>query len=140
MEKQLMIGGQALVQMGSSRSTNDTNYLINDESSKLAFIHDTAANVDYCNASGNKFFAEVWEMEKNNIGPLASPQALLELKAYSFVQHALNYQWNKLNDAEYDIKFLVLTQGVSQLKIVGKHITKGQMEEVKKVIASAKRN
>jgi len=128
-----------LVKLGSSRSTVDTDYLVKDADSKMAFIHDQVNNIDYINANGNQFFAEVWEMEKNNIGELASPQALLELKAYSFVQHALNYSWMKLAATEFDIKFLVLTQGVSELKIVNKFITPGQLEEVKKVIASAKR-
>ena len=137
MEKQLMIGGQALVQLGSSRNTHDTDYLINDDSSKLAFVHDKAANVDYCNAAGNKFFAAVWEMEKANIGPLASPQALLELKAYSLVQHCLNGNWKKADDAEYDIKFLVRTFSLTGVKLVNKFVSAGELSEINKVIKSA---
>ncbi len=139
MEKQLLIGGQALVNLGSSRSTKDTDYLINDTKSKLAFIHDIDNNIDYCNANGLKFFAEIWEMEKNNIGPIASPQALLELKAFAFVQNCLQGFWKKANDAEYDIKFLVLEFGLSKIKITNKYISKGELEEVNKVINSAKR-
>ena len=90
MKKQLLIGGQALVKLGSSRTTLDTDYLISDAENGLAFMHDKENNIDYCNANGNKFFKEIWEMEENNNGEMASAQALLELKAYSFVQHCLN--------------------------------------------------
>ena len=94
--KKLLIRGQALIKLGNDRSTNDTDYIVNNIDSKEAFIFDKANNVDYINANGNKFFAEVWKMEANNNGEIASPQALLELKAYSLVQHCLNGFWSKL--------------------------------------------
>jgi hypothetical protein len=136
--KQLMIGGQALVALGSSRSTVDTDYLINDKTSKLPFQHDTASNIDYCNANGLKFFAAVWKHEAKNIGPLASPQALLELKAFSFVQNCLNGHWSKADDAEYDIKFLVRKFGLRELKIANKFISEGELHEVNRIIQSVK--
>jgi hypothetical protein len=139
MTKQLMIGGQALVQLGSSRTTNDTDYLVNDTTSKLAFTHDKEANVDYCNANGNAFFAAIWKSEEKNIGPLASPQALLELKAYSLVQHCINRSWGKADDAEYDMKFLVRAFGLKGVSIVKKHITAGELSEVEKVINSVRK-
>lgn len=135
-EKQLMIGGEALVQLGSSRSTVDTDYLINDTSSKLAFSHDKENNIDYCNANGNKFFGAIWKMEKKNIGPIASPQALLELKAYALVQHSLNGNWKKADESEFDIKFLVRTFGLKEVKIVNKYISEGELSEVNKLIKS----
>lgn len=138
-QKQLMIGGQALVQLGSDRKTLDTDYLVNDPASRLAFIHDKAANVDYCNANGNKFFAEIWKMEAKNIGPIASPQALLELKAYSFVQHCLNGFWAKADAAEYDMKFLVRAFNLAGVKIVKKYISAGELAEVEKVINSVRK-
>lgn len=113
-----MIGGQALVALGSSRATHDTDYLVNDLSSKLAFSHDKAKNEDYCNANGNKFFAAVWKAEAKNIGPLASPQALLELKAYSLVQHCLAGHWSKADSDEFDIKFLCREFGLTGVKLV----------------------
>jgi hypothetical protein len=137
--KQLMIGGQALVKLGSSRSTFDTDYLINDVNSKVAFIHDPEKNIDYCNANGNDFFADVWEMEKNNNGEIASPQALLELKAYSFVQHCLNGFFKKADEAEYDLKFLAREFNLSKIKIANKHISEGELREVNKVITSLKK-
>jgi hypothetical protein len=117
----------------------DVDYLINDTTTPLAFIHDKANNTDYVNANGHKFFAAMWEMEANNIGPLASPAALLQLKAFSFVQHCLQGHWNKVNSDEFDIKFLVLNCQVSELDIVSKYITKGQLEEVKKIIKSVRK-
>ena len=139
MKKQLMIGGQALVKMGSSRTTADTDYLVNDLSSKFAFSHDSATNTDYCNANGNLFFAAIWNMEKNNNGEIASPQALLELKAYSLVQHCLNGFFKKADDAEFDIKFLVREFNLTSVKIANKFMSAGELSEVNKIISSVRK-
>jgi hypothetical protein len=88
--KKLMIGGAALVKLGSSRSTQDVDYLVCDKSTDDNFIHDKEKNIDYINANGHPFFEEIWQAEKNNIGEIASPQSLLELKAFAFVQLCLN--------------------------------------------------
>ena len=138
-EKQLMIGGQALVKLGSNRSTSDTDYLINDLTNQNAFIHDKDENIDYCNADANKFFAEIWKMESKNFGELASPQALLELKAYSFVQHCLNGHFRKSDDAEFDIKFLVRNFNLTGIKIANNFISAGELSEVEKIIKSVKK-
>lgn len=139
MTKQLMIGGQALVKLGSSRMTVDTDYLINDNTSKVAFIHDKGKNIDYCNANGNKFFADIWKMEKNNNGEIATPQALLELKAYSFVQHCLNGHFKKADEAEFDIKFLVREFNLTNIKIANKYMSEGELSEVDKIIGSVRK-
>lgn len=140
MEK-LLIGGQALVKLGSSRTTKDTDYLVNDLGSKSAFLHDTANNVDYCNANGLKFFKEVWEMEKKGGGikEMASPQALLELKAFSLTQNVRNGHFQKADDAEYDIKFLVRNFNLKALKIANKHIDAGSLNHIKSLIESVKK-
>jgi hypothetical protein len=137
-QKQLMIGGQALVKLGSNRTTADTDYLVNDVTSKLAFIHNIESNIDYCNANANLFFAEVWKMEKNNNGEIASPQALLELKAYCLVQHCLNGFFKKADDAEFDIKFLVRSFNLKSVSIVKKYVSAGELSEIQKVISSVK--
>jgi hypothetical protein len=137
--KKLMIGGQALVKLGSNRSTLDVDYLVNDLNSNSAFSHNLAANTDYCNANGNAFFAKVWEMEANNNGEIATPQALLELKAYAFVQHCQNGFWKKADDCEFDIKFLVRQFNLSSIKIASKYMTPGELSEVIKVINSVKK-
>lgn len=134
-----MIGGQALVKLGSTRQTKDTDYLINDKSSKLPFVHDKEKNIDYCNANGNKFFSEVWKMEKNNNGEIASPQALLELKAYSLVQHCLNGFYKKADESEFDMKFLVREFNLTTVSIVNKYVTTGELSEIEKVIKSVRR-
>jgi hypothetical protein len=137
--KQLLIGGQALVKLGSNRSTLDTDYLINNAESKVAFSHDKDNNIDYCNANGNPFFKDIWNLEINNIGEIASPQALIELKAYAFVQHCLNGFWKKADDAEFDIKFLVREFNLKDIKIANKYISVGELREVNKIIKSVKK-
>ncbi|RYF78736.1 MAG: hypothetical protein EOO39_00590 [Cytophagaceae bacterium] len=132
-----MIGGQALRQLGSPRHTEDTDYLICDKLDKRAFRHDAKANVDYCNANGNKFFAAVWKMEAKNHGPLASPQALIELKAYAIVQHYKNGNFRKAAESEHDIKWLVNTYGLRTITIVRAFITEGEQSEIIKIINEA---
>ncbi len=139
MEKQLLIGGQALVDLGSSRRTEDSDYLINDATSKLPFIKDAAANIDYCNANGHKFFAEIWKMEAGNIGPIASPQALLELKAFALVQHCRSHHFQKADNDEFDMKFLVRNFNLKGVKIVNKYVNEGELFEINKVILSVRR-
>ena len=138
MKKQLLIGGYALHKLGSKRTTNDTDYLVNDVSRKVAFFHDKENGIDYCNAAGNKFFSEIWKMEEKNNGEIASPQALLELKAYAFVQHCQNGFWQKADDCEYDMKFLVRTFSLTSVKIVRKYVSGGELSEINKVINSVK--
>ncbi len=133
----VLIGGKALMALGSSRSTLDTDYLINDNTSTNMFIHDKEANIDYINANGHKFFAEIWKTEAYK--EIASPQALLELKAFSFVQHCLNGNFQKADDAEYDMKFLIRGFGLTGIKIVNKYISSGELFEVNKIINSVKK-
>lgn len=130
----ILIGGQALRELGSDRYTNDIDYLINDTTSTKAFI--TSKEVDYLNANGNKFFAEIFEIEKDF--KVASPQSLLELKAYAFVQHCQNYNWKKVDACEYDIKFLVRTYNLTSIKIAKKYISEGELSEVTKLINETK--
>ncbi|MCP4665204.1 MAG: hypothetical protein GY849_02465 [Deltaproteobacteria bacterium] len=134
--QKILIGGQALRQLGSDRYTNDTDYLINDKSTSEAFI--TSDKVDFINANGNDFFMKVWNLEKNNNSEIASPQALLELKAYSLVQHCQNMNWAKADATEYDIKFLVRTFKLTTIKIANKFISNGELFEVNKIINSVK--
>lgn len=130
----ILIGGQALRNLGSDRHTNDVDYLINDKSTSEAFI--TSKEVDFINANGNKFFASIYKIEEGN--ETATPQSLLELKAYAFVQHCQNMNWAKVDACEYDIKFLVRTFNLKNVKIANKHISIGELSEVQKVINSVK--
>ena len=133
----LLIGGAALVQLGSDRRTEDTDYLVNVEGQPI-FFFDRENNVDFVNAAANKFFAEIYKMESGNDTGIASPASLLELKAYSLVQHCLNFNWAKADAAEYDMKFLVRTFGLSMPTIVKKYVTAGEWSEIEKVIKSVR--
>ncbi len=130
----ILIGGQALRQLGSDRYTNDVDYLINDTTTSETFI--TSEKVDYINANGNKFFNELYKVEQNN--EIASPQSLLELKAYAFVQHCQNFNWVKADACEYDIKFLVRKFKLTSVSKVKRYISFGELSEVEKVINSVK--
>ena len=130
----ILIGGRALVALGSSRNTLDIDYLVNDLSTKETFIHKDG--VDYCNANGSKFFKEIYQIEKDN--QIASPQSLLELKAYGWVQHSLEGNWKKVTDYEYDIKFLVQNHGVRKLGVVQKHLSQSEFDEIQKLINEVK--
>lgn len=130
----ILIGGQALRNLGSDRYTEDIDFLINDKSTKEVFIADKG--IDYINSANNPFFAEIYKAEKGN--KQASPQALLELKAYAFVQHCQNFNFAKADACEYDIKFLVRSFDVSP-KIVRKYVSSGEFSEIAKIINSVKK-
>lgn len=129
----ILVGGQALRNLGSDRYTNDTDYLVNDLSTKDAFI--TSEEVDYLNANGNKLFAEIYNAEKTN--NQATPQSLFELKAYAFVQHCQNFNFAKADACEYDLKFLVRNFGCEP-KLVKKYISNGELSEIVKIVNSVK--
>ena len=127
------IGGQRLKELGSSRFTDDVDYLINDDESKEMFIHDSES--DLINANGHGLFLDAWNlMEDGNEG-----QALLELKAFAFVQHCLNMKWDKVDSCEFDMKFICRKFNLSSVKYVQKYCTTGEIMEVVKVINSIKR-
>src|SRR5699024_3809881 len=132
--KKILIGGYALVKLGSSRHTEDIDYLVNDSSTTDMFIHDHQNNIDYVNANGHEFYREIWEMEKNNVGEIASPQSLLELKAFAWIQYLQNGHWDKANAAEFDMKFLANKYNLEDVKILPKHIHTGELSEVRKII------
>jgi hypothetical protein len=132
--KQLLIGGQALVELGLSRHTRDINYLIKDQSSPFAFIVDTTLNIGYVNANGSTFLNAVWQHEQANLGSIASPQALLELQAYSFVRHSLEGNWNQADEAEFDIKFLARKFSLTGFKIIQRFVSETQSAEIRQII------
>ena len=127
-DSKILVGGQALRNLGHDRHTNDTDYLVNDLSTKEAFI--TSEKVDYLNANGNKFFAEIFKLENGN--EQASPQSLFELKAYAFVQHCQNFNWAKADACEYDLKFLKRKFGCRP-QIVKKYVSEGELSEINKI-------
>lgn len=130
----ILIGGQALRNLGSDRHTEDVDYLINDAATKEAFI--CSESVDFLNANGNKFFAEIYKIEQGN--EQATPNSLFELKAYAFVQHCQNFNFAKADSCEYDMKFLVRNFEINP-KIVKKYISAGEFSEIEKIIKSVRK-
>ena len=129
----ILIGGQALRNLGSDRHTEDIDFLVFDKNSTEAFF--TSEKEDLLNANGNKFFNEIYKLEKGN--EQAGPQSLFELKAYAFVQHCQNFNWAKADACEYDMKFLVRKFGVCE-NLVSKFVSAGELSEIKKVRLSVK--
>ncbi len=132
LKEKILIGGRALVALGSSRNTLDIDYLVDVPESNEPFIHENG--VDYCNAHGHKFFREIYKLESGK--QMASPQSLLDLKAYAWVQHMLNGNFRKADEAEFDIKFLCREFELTGLKTVVKYLSDGERSEVEKIINS----
>jgi len=128
----ILTGGAALVELGSSRRTQDLDYLIYDKSSSELFMrfHD----IDYINAAQSNFYKEIFDLEKGN--EIASPQSLLETKSNALIQHLQNGYWQKADDAEYDIKYLVRKFKLIGLYILPKYYDKAVIKEVTKIIDS----
>jgi hypothetical protein len=134
----LLIGGQALRNLGSSRHTNDVDFLINSKFLPT-FSNDAAKNIDYINGGGgNDFFAAICKMEKNNITDTASVQALLELKAYAWIQHYQNGKFQKADDCVYDMRFLVRKFELKNVPVCKKHVSAYEFSEIMKIISSVK--
>ena len=132
-----LIGGQKLRELGSTRHTEDSDYIIFD-SEKEVFTHDAEKNIDYINAAKNDFFGKIWNKEIDNSE--ISLNSLLELKSFSFVQHCQNMNFTKADSDEFDIKFLVRKLGFDiNFNIVKKYISAGEMSEIVKIINEMKR-
>jgi len=133
----LLIGGQKLRELGSSRHTDDSDYMIYDKEKEM-FSHDHIKNVDYINAAKNDFFMKIWKKEKDNKD--MSLNSLLELKCYSFVQHCQNMNFQKADNDEFDIKFLVRKLNFCvYFNNVKHYISDGELSEITKIINSIKR-
>lgn len=131
--KMILIGGQALRKLGSSRYTNDTDYLIFDENSFDQFIFDNENNIDYMNGNGSNFAEAIYNKEKNN--KIASPQSLFELKAFSLLSHLRNFNKDKINSTIFDMNFLNNNFDINtNCPILSKYITSAELNEIKSVI------
>ena len=130
MEKRL-VGGQKMREMGSTRHTDDLDYLVYDESDSRLFIN--SESQDFINCANHKFYEAIW-----NLGTVDA-QAMLEMAAFTFVQHCMNGNFDKADTKEYDIKFLARLIGKdAKIKIANEFITAGQEQEVKRIITSVK--
>jgi len=132
MKTQILIGGAALRELGSSRSTNDVDYLIFDENSFEAFSFDKENNIDYMNGNASNFAEEIYNIEKNN--KIASSQSLFDLKAFAYLSHLRNFNKAKMNDCIFDLNFLAQNFGITEPKVLVKYATKEEIEEIKRII------
>lgn len=137
--KKILIGGQRLKELGSDRHTDDIDYLIYDSRDNRLFIHDTTG-VDLINAAQHPFYAKIWERCESGLS--VGLNELLNISIFTFIQHCENFQFEKADAKEYDIKFLVRKILTSNQKIdysiVKNFISTGAIEEVEKIIASVK--
>jgi len=130
MEKRL-VGGQKLRDLGSSRHTDDVDYLIFDSSNTDLFVN--SVEEDLINCANHAFYTEIW-----NAGEITA-ELLLEMSAFTFVQHCLNMNFDKADTKEFDIKFLTrLLEGKVELKIVNKYVNVNELAEVSKIIESVR--
>jgi len=130
MEKRL-VGGQKMREMGSTRHTDDLDYLVYDESDSRLFIN--SESQDFINCANHKFYEAIW-----NLGEIDA-QAMLEMAAFTFVQHCMNGNFVKADSKEFDIKHLARLIGKdAKIKIANEFITAGQEQEVKRIITSVK--
>lgn len=128
----VLIGGQALVELGSSRSTNDVDYLVFNENDFKPFSFDKENNIDYMNANASNFANDIWNKEKNN--KIATPQSLFELKAFAYLSHVRNFNLNKINDCIFDLNFLAINFNINSLPTLAKYATKNEINEILNLI------
>ena len=131
--KKILVGGKALNIYGSNRLTNDTNYLIFDPSSSEPFIKDEKMSITYLNGNGLKFFEEIFHREKEN--DIASAQSLMELKAYSYIQHMVNGNYLRAIGDKHDIAFLSLEFDLKSVEVANEYLKENQLDEIEKIIA-----
>jgi hypothetical protein len=59
---------------------------------------------------------------------------MMEMKAYALVQHYQNRNFRKAIDTEYDMKVLAIEHGIKDFNIAARHMTAGQVTEIKSII------
>ena len=131
--KKMLIGGQRLRDLGSSRHTNDLDYLIFDTNQPL-FIN--APEADYINASKYDLLTALWNVEKDN--KEVSVNGMVTLCGWAFINHLRNLNFNKANDKEFDLSFLGLYAKKHDVKIdfslLYKYEVKEMVDEVVKEV------
>jgi hypothetical protein len=131
-EVKILIGGQALRELGSSRYTDDTDYLVYDANNYEAFLFDTANNIDYMNGNGSNFAEEIYNKEKGNA--IATPQSLFDLKAFSLLSHLRNFNKAKINSTIFDMNFLAGKFNITTVDVLKKYITPAELAEIERVL------
>lgn len=124
-----MVGGKAMNFYGSNRLTSDVDYLVWEPGKELFYTHEEG---DIINASAHPFLTVIWDAEQGN--QIVSPQSLLELKAFAFINHCQIGAFRKSYDDEYDIKFLVDKFDLIDIPVLKGFVDPGEYGEVKKII------
>lgn len=125
----VMIGGKAMNFYGSNRLTMDTDYLVYEPGKELFYQEEKG---DIINAAAHGFLKDVWAVEKEN--QIVSPQGLLELKAFAFINHCQTGAFRKSYDDEYDIKFIAREFDLTDVPLIKKHMHPGEYAEIKKLL------
>jgi hypothetical protein len=126
-----LIGGQKLRELGSSRYTDDIDYLIYDPENPELFIR--KPGMDIVNAAAHPFYTEVWNLDADSED--ISLRALFELCAFTFVNHCENGFWERADEKEFDIKFLARKMGGNvNFDITRKYVSVGAAREVEKIL------
>lgn len=130
MQSKILIGGQALRNLGSSRHTNDLDYLVWMDDNFKPFH--TSEGVDLINANSTNFFEAIYKIEKGN--EEASPNSLFELKAFALIEHFRNGNHNKVNDCIFDLNFLKINFNIVDFPILKKYATRQEIEMINELI------
>ena len=130
--RKLLVGGQYYKKLGSDRFTEDTDYIISEPNSEEQFIHDTENGIDYVNAAKIPIYKEIWEKEKNN--DELSLDSAFTLAAYTWKNHLMNFNFDKADDKEHDMKFLMGKMGdkTPNTAIIKKYLSSNEYGELVK--------
>jgi len=122
----MMIGGQALKELGSDRYTDDTDWARFEDGKR--FVERTSGGeiIDLAYLGG--FGKDIWKSAKPVDG-IADPQTLAELKARALMEHLRQGNWKKVASDEYDLQFLGREYGVLELPIFRRHFGDGPARE-----------
>lgn len=136
----ILIGGKKLLVLGSDRHSDDFDFLIYNENDKEIFSSDGDNNTDYINAANHPLLKSVWNNEiKNNEITITG---LLTLCGWAFVNHCQNFNWQKADAKEYDIRFLVRYAKNHNIDldfaILKNNLHSGEFEEIMKIVESTK--
>ena len=129
MHNRIMIGGKAMNFYGSNRLTSDVDYLVFEPGREVFFEHDGG---DIVNAAAHPFLHEVWKQEQGN--QIVSPQGLMELKAFAFINHCQIGAFMKTYDDEYDMKYLAHKFDIFDVPLIKHFMSPGEYGEVLKIL------
>lgn len=127
--EKIMIGGQALRELGSDRHTEDRDYAVYADGATWKTETPAGEVLDF---AAHAFTRDVWAaMQPVAAGAdmIADAQSLAELKGWALVQHCRQGNWAKVAADEYDLQFLGREYGISELPILAKHEGAGAADE-----------